>query len=83
MHEFGHNIGLHHSGYGTASYADHSCIMGNPSYGDDGPQICWNAAKVSYLDTYYYSMLYDTFHILIIINTDLSGVELGIWMVSV
>jgi hypothetical protein len=45
MHEFGHNIGLHHSGYGTASYADHSCIMGNPSYGDDGPQICWNAAK--------------------------------------
>ena len=45
VHEFGHNIGLHHSGFGTASYADHSCLMGNPSYGDDGPQICWNGAK--------------------------------------
>ena len=55
MHEFGHNIGLHHSGYGTASYADHSCIMGNPSYGDDGPQICWNAAKVS---CHHYFLMY-------------------------
>ena len=36
MHEFGHNLGLHHSGYNGASYADHSCMMGNPSYGDDG-----------------------------------------------
>ena len=28
VHEFGHNIGLHHSGYGTAAYADHSCMLG-------------------------------------------------------
>jgi hypothetical protein len=28
VHEFGHNIGLHHSGYNGASYADHSCLMG-------------------------------------------------------
>jgi len=45
MHEIGHNIGLHHSGFGSASYADHSCLMGNPSYDDDGPLICFNAAK--------------------------------------
>jgi hypothetical protein len=82
LHEVSHNIGLHHSGYGTESYADHSCLMGkidtsdqcihnlqslfegktllsadlcflpsffyiagNPSYGDDGPKICWNGAK--------------------------------------
>jgi len=53
MHEFGHNIGLHHSGYDTGSYADHSCIMGNPSYGDDGPKICWNAAKVRSRENVY------------------------------
>ena len=58
VHEFGHNIGLHHSGYGTASYADHSCLMGNPSYGDDGPQICWNAAKVS-CQHYFFCVFYD------------------------
>jgi len=45
VHEFGHNIGLHHSGYNSGSYGDHSCLMGNPSYGDDGPAICWNGAK--------------------------------------
>jgi hypothetical protein len=28
VHEFGHNIGLHHSGFGTAAYADHSCLLG-------------------------------------------------------
>ena len=28
VHEFGHNIGLHHSGFGTAEYADHSCMLG-------------------------------------------------------
>mmetsp|Transcript_31451 Transcript_31451/g.57611 ORF Transcript_31451/g.57611 Transcript_31451/m.57611 type:complete len:1535 (+) Transcript_31451:73-4677(+) len=52
LHEFGHNLGLHHSGNGDKSYADHSCLMGNPSYGDDGPQICWNAAK-SWESTWY------------------------------
>jgi hypothetical protein len=45
MHEFGHNIGLHHSGYDGAPYGDKSCLMGATSYGDDGPKICWNAAK--------------------------------------
>jgi len=45
IHEFGHNLGMHHSGDGTLPYADHSCMMGNPSYDNNGPQICWNAAK--------------------------------------
>ncbi|KAL3778796.1 hypothetical protein ACHAW5_006762 [Stephanodiscus triporus] len=45
VHEFGHNIGLRHSGYNGNSYADHSDLMGNPSYGDDGPAICFNGAK--------------------------------------
>ena len=34
-----------HSGYDGKSYKDHSCLMGNPSYGDDGPEVCWNGAK--------------------------------------
>jgi len=52
VHEFGHNMGFHHSGFGSASYADHSCLMGNPSYGDNGPQLCWNGAK-SWESTWY------------------------------
>ena len=28
VHEFGHNIGFHHSGFGTAAYADHSDMLG-------------------------------------------------------
>ncbi len=28
VHEFDHNTGLHHLGYGTEFYADHSCLMG-------------------------------------------------------
>jgi len=52
VHEFGHNMGFHHSGFGSASYADHSCLMGNPSYNDDGPQLCWNGAK-SWESTWY------------------------------
>ena len=40
-----HNIALHHSGENGAAYADKSCLMGATSYGDDGPKVCWNAAK--------------------------------------
>ena len=45
MHEIGHNLGMQHSGKGSNQYNDHSCLMGNPSYSDDGPQICFNGAK--------------------------------------
>jgi len=47
MHETGHNLRMHHSGEGppTATYADHTCYMGNPLFNDDTPQMCFNAAK--------------------------------------
>mmetsp|Transcript_46888 Transcript_46888/g.54803 ORF Transcript_46888/g.54803 Transcript_46888/m.54803 type:complete len:198 (-) Transcript_46888:10-603(-) len=44
-HELGHNLGFRHSGFESQSYADASCLMGSPSFGDDGPQVCWNGAK--------------------------------------
>ena len=28
LHEFGHNIGVYHSGENGADYGDHSCLMG-------------------------------------------------------
>jgi len=52
VHELCHNIGFDHSGYGSNAYGDHSCLMGNPSWGDDGPQICFNGVK-SWQSTWY------------------------------
>jgi len=52
VHEFGHNIGFSHSAYGSDPYGDHSCLIGNPSWGDDGPQICFNGVK-SWESTWY------------------------------
>merc|ERR1712228_1043655 len=45
VHELGHNLGLTHSGFEGRTYADHSCLMGNPSFGDDGPAVCFNGPK--------------------------------------
>jgi hypothetical protein len=46
MHEIGHNLGLAHSGgLNGATYTDHTGYMGNPCYGDDNCEICFNAAK--------------------------------------
>jgi hypothetical protein len=45
MHEIGHNLGYAHSNEGGQSYADQTGLMGY-SYGqDDGPTMCFNAAK--------------------------------------
>ncbi|KAL3760779.1 hypothetical protein ACHAWU_007845 [Discostella pseudostelligera] len=45
MHEIGHNLGYAHSNEGGQSYADQTGMMGY-SYGlDDGPTMCFNAAK--------------------------------------
>ena len=52
IHEIGHNLGMRHSGHGSASYADHHCSMGNPSYGDDGPMVAWNGQKAWYSGWY-------------------------------
>lgn len=44
MHEVGHNLGLHHSGEGSAAYADQSGFMGY-SYSQDEQQMCFNGPK--------------------------------------
>jgi hypothetical protein len=46
MHEIGHNFGFAHSGgLDGATYTDHTGYMGNPCYGDDNCEICFNAVK--------------------------------------
>ena len=44
MHELGHNVGLSHS-HDEVSYGDSSCIMGSSPALENGPRICFNAAK--------------------------------------
>jgi len=45
IHELGHNFGYAHSNEGTTNYGDQSGMMGY-SYGqDEGPVMCFNAAK--------------------------------------
>jgi len=45
MHEVGHNLGLGHSNQGSQSYGDQSSMMGFSYNSDDGPKMCFNAAK--------------------------------------
>merc|ERR1712232_1129391 len=45
MHEVGHNLGLGHSNQGTTAYGDQSSMMGYSYDSDDGPKMCFNAAK--------------------------------------
>ncbi len=45
LHELGHNLNLAHSGEGTTEYADQSGMMGYSYSQDDGPVMCFNAAK--------------------------------------
>eukprot|EP00532_Pseudo-nitzschia_australis_P007855 CAMPEP_0168175344 /NCGR_PEP_ID=MMETSP0139_2-20121125/7065_1 /TAXON_ID=44445 /ORGANISM="Pseudo-nitzschia australis, Strain 10249 10 AB" /LENGTH=851 /DNA_ID=CAMNT_0008093711 /DNA_START=161 /DNA_END=2714 /DNA_ORIENTATION=- len=57
MHEVGHNLGLAHSGQGdpivpVAEYRDKSGVMGISYQGDDGPKMCFNAAKNYQLEWY-------------------------------
>jgi len=44
MHEVGHNLGLAHSGE-TSAYDDKSGMMGYSYNQDEGPVMCFNAAK--------------------------------------
>jgi len=56
MHEMGHNLGLAHSGEGSAPYGDQSGCMGTGLYTDDYSG-CFNGAKSWqlgwYTDSYY------------------------------
>lgn len=46
LHEHGHNMQLAHSGgLDGQTYTDHTCSMGNPLYGDQAGQMCFNPAK--------------------------------------
>merc|ERR1711971_1066814 len=45
IHEVGHNLGLGHSNQGTTAYGDQSSLMGYSYDSDDGPKMCFNAAK--------------------------------------
>lgn len=46
MHEVGHNLGLLHAGVkGASQYADQTGMMGYSYSSDDGPVMCFNAAK--------------------------------------
>jgi len=60
VHEIGHNLGMAHSGgLDAQTYTDHTCLMGNPSYGDDNGRMCFNPAKSWYLR--WYGNDYETF----------------------
>ena len=53
VHEIGHNLGLDHSGIvGMSEYEDTSGMMGFSYRSDDGPKICFNAAKAYQLRWY-------------------------------
>ncbi len=52
MHEVGHNLYLQHSSEGSSSYGDQQGMMGYSYSQDDGPVMCFNAAKSSQLSWY-------------------------------
>jgi len=52
MHEVGHNLGLGHSGDPEDPYGDQSAMMGYSYFEDDGPEMCFNAAKNFQLNWY-------------------------------
>ena len=52
MHELGHNINLAHANEGGTSYADQTGMMGYSYSQDNGPLMCFNAAKSFQLGWY-------------------------------
>ena len=45
VHEVGHNLNFGHSGEGSNKYADRTGMMGYSYSSDEGPAMCFNAAK--------------------------------------
>jgi hypothetical protein len=57
VRENGHNLYLAHSGgLDGKTYSDHTCSMGNPLYGDELGEMCFNPAKLWQLQHYPYSI---------------------------
>lgn len=53
IHEYGHLLGMHHSGKGDKTYADNTGYMGNQlPWNEDGAITCFNPAKTWYLGWY-------------------------------
>jgi len=53
IHEFGHNLGFHHSGTIDSTYGDNSCLMGGGGVAwRKDTRMCFNAAKSWYSDWY-------------------------------
>jgi len=53
MHEIDHNLGLHHSGYGSEEYGDPSGSFGFSQVRDGTyPRMCYNAANNYQLEWY-------------------------------
>jgi len=52
IHELGHNLGYLHSGEGNDQYGDQSGLMGYSYSSDEGPVMCFNAAKSWHLNWY-------------------------------
>jgi len=66
LHEIGHNLGFHHSGYQEQGYGDNTCLMGSANVPwTKYIHMCYNAAK-SYYSNWYH------------LKIDLSPIDLGL-----
>jgi Gametolysin peptidase M11. len=53
VHEFGHNLGFHHSGSNSSLYGDNTCLMGGENISwEEEVRMCFNAAKSWYSNWY-------------------------------
>lgn len=54
LHELGHNLGFHHSGYQEQGYGDNTCLMGSANVPwTKYIHMCYNAAKSYYSHWYH------------------------------
>lgn len=54
LHEIGHNLGFHHSGYQEQGYGDNTCLMGSANVPwTKYIHMCYNAAKSYYSNWYH------------------------------
>ena len=75
VHEYGHLLGLHHSGKGVDDYGDNTGYMGSElSWTDAGTITCFNPAKTWYL--YWYAWRHTSVYPLTaVFNDDLVSLD--------